>query len=133
MDIKKDRVLNIGSRTISLVFERPDFPKDHLCDCYGMFDTRASKISLNDTLCIDEQICQTLLHEVCHVLVDEAKLNTGSQLLSQDSDEELMVSHMETGLYSFFKNNPMEIATIFSDILKNNPLVIKAIGKIKDE
>jgi|TARA_B110000483_G_C18127209_1_gene516132 hypothetical protein len=131
MDISKDRTLNIGSRTIDLNFEVPDFPKDHLCDCYGMFDTRSSKISINNTLTIPEQICATTLHEVCHVIIDESKLNVGSQLLSQDSDEELMVSHMETGLYGFFKNNPMEIAYIFSDILKKNPDVIKAISKLR--
>ena len=105
MDISKDRTLNIGSRTIDLCFEIPDFSKDHLCDCYGMFDSRSSKIAINNTLTIPEQICATILHEVCHVIIDESKLNVGSQLLAQESDEELMVSHMETGLYAFFKNN----------------------------
>lgn len=131
MDISKDRTLNIGSRTIDLCFEIPDFSKDHLCDCYGMFDSRSSKIAINNTLTIPEQICATILHEVCHVIIDESKLNVGSQLLAQESDEELMVSHMETGLYAFFKNNPMEVANIFSDILKKNPDVIKAINKIR--
>ena len=96
-----------------------------------MFDSRSSKIAINNTLTIPEQICATILHEVCHVIIDESKLNVGSQLLAQESDEELMVSHMETGLYAFFKNNPMEVANIFSDILRKNPDVIKAINKIR--
>ena len=115
METKKNRVLNVGSRTIDLEFVSPDFIEDNLCDCYGHWIERKNLIQVQKSLTTPE--CEkTILHELLHSFVSESKL--GQNILSEEKDEELLVSHMETQIYQFFKNNPEMVIVIFGHLIK---------------
>lgn len=115
MNNTKDRVLNVGSRTIELKFIEPNFLDDNLTDCYGQFVERKNLIEVQKVLPTPE-LQKTILHELLHSFVSESKLS--QNILSDDKDEELLVSHMETQIYQFFKNNPEMVIVIFGHLIK---------------
>tara|TARA_B100001113_G_scaffold352852_1_gene355355 strand:- start:653 stop:1024 length:372 start_codon:yes stop_codon:yes gene_type:complete len=115
MNNTKDRVLNVGSRTIDLKFIEPSFLDDNLTDCYGQFVERKNLIEIQKVLPTPE-LQKTILHELLHSFVSESKLS--QNILSDDKDEELLVSHMETQIYQFFKNNPEMVIVIFGHLIE---------------
>jgi len=115
MNNTKDRVLNVGSRTIDLKFIEPSFLDDNLTDCYGQFVERKNLIEVQKVLPTPE-LQKTILHELLHSFVSESKLS--QNILSDEKDEELLVSHMETQIYQFFKNNPEMVIVIFGHLIE---------------
>ena len=115
MDKKKDKILNVGSRDILLRFIEPNFVDDNLCDCYGQWIERKNEIQVQKILETPD-LEKTILHELLHCFVSESKL--GQNILSDEKDEELLVSHMETQIYQFFKNNPKMLIVIFGRLMK---------------
>tara|TARA_R110002153_G_scaffold160917_9_gene313327 strand:+ start:4860 stop:5231 length:372 start_codon:yes stop_codon:yes gene_type:complete len=115
MEKKKHRILNIGSRDVELEFIDPSFSEDKLCDCYGMWEQRLNKITIQKSLQTPE-LEKTILHELLHTFVSESKLD--QNILSEDKDEENLISHFETQIYQFFKNNPEMVIVIFGHLIK---------------
>ena len=131
MDIRKSRSVKLGSRLdLKIKFLEPNFIESNLTDAFAQFIDKTNTIECIESL-NDEMIGKSVLHELIHAMLSEAHLTIEGQPLADDKDEESVVANLETQMWQFFAHNPMELGLIFYSILKKNPDVTKAIGKIR--
>ena len=95
--------VKVGYKDITINLVRSDFSKQ--TDCYGEYQHRANKIEIQQDLTPDD-FANTLLHEVLHAVVYEHSLTVDGNVLSTDSNEEIVVNSITNGLMTVFKDNP---------------------------
>tara|TARA_B100000242_G_C43032752_1_gene481305 strand:- start:1516 stop:1911 length:396 start_codon:yes stop_codon:yes gene_type:complete len=131
MNLKKDRTVKIGATSkVQVKYVKPQFRTDAMLESYGEYCHKNETITIQDDL-TPEQSGATLLHESLHKIYRDACLTAEGNVLAEDKDEERVVFQTEVGIYSFFLDNPHELAIVFYQIFKDNPKLRKLIASIK--
>ena len=95
--------VKVGYKDITINLVRSDFSKQ--TDSYGEYQHRANKIEIQQDLTPDD-FANTLLHEVLHAVAYEFSLTCDGNVLSTDSNEEIVINSITNGLMTVFKDNP---------------------------
>jgi len=100
--IKCPTKIKVGYKDITIEFIRSDFAKQ--TDSYGEYHHRANKIEIQQDL-TPQDFANTLLHEVIHAVAYEMSLTQEGNILSKDSNEEIVVNSITNGLLTVIKDN----------------------------
>jgi len=95
--------IKVGYKDITIDLVRSDFSKQ--TDCYGEYQIRANKIEIQQDL-TSTDFANTLFHEIIHAVVNEHSLTVDGNVLSNDTNEEIVVNSITNGLMTVFKDNP---------------------------
>ena len=95
--------IKIGYKDIDIDLVRSDFSKQ--TDCYGEYQHRANKIEIQQDL-TNSDFANTLLHEVLHAVAYEMSLTQEGNILSKDTNEEIVINSITNGLMTVVKDNP---------------------------
>ena len=95
--------IKIGYKDIDIDLVRSDFSKQ--TDSYGEYQHRANKIEIQQDL-TNSDFANTLLHEVLHAVAYEMSLTQEGNILSKDTNEEIVINSITNGLMTVVKDNP---------------------------
>ena len=95
--------IKIGYKDIDIDLVRSDFAKQ--TDSYGEYQHRANKIEIQQDL-TNSDFANTLLHEVLHAVAYEMSLTQEGNILSKDTNEEIVINSITNGLMTVVKDNP---------------------------
>lgn len=94
--MKLPKTVRIGPHTYDIIEVNS---QEALSEGYHGIHISVRKVIKIDNTLKDSQVLESLLHEVCHAIWDNYKL-------SEDDDEERIVSVFGVGLLQVFKDNP---------------------------
>ena len=105
--------VKVGWKDIDIDYVKASFKKDNT-DCYGQYLNRENKIEIHEELDNDD-LANTMLHEVMHAIVYHSSLNQPGGPLKDDESEEQTTNSLSNWLIGVFRDNPW-----FLDFLKEN-------------
>jgi len=107
-------------RNVSVVKDDPSFMKDNV-DCYGSYDKRLEKLSLQPEL-KNEILVNTLLHEIIHISISDMSLNQELKTMNllSDDQEEMITNSVANHLTTIFKDNDWLLPFLQQEIKGDN-------------
>lgn len=75
---------------------------------YGIADYANSEISLNPEVQEHQHMCVTLWHEILHIILDNAQIET--------EDDEYLIQTLATGIYQVISDNIDKFYNLVSEI-----------------
>ena len=111
--------VKVGYKDIDIDLVRSDFTKQ--TDCYGEYQHRANKIEIQKDL-TPTDFANTLLHEILHAVVYEHSLTCDGNVLSVDTNEEIVVNSITNGLMTVIKDNPWFLKFLQENIHGRNSI-----------
>ena len=88
----------------------------------GEFFEEAGKIGLKESAIPSIQGVNTLLHEILHAVVYEHSLTCDGNVLSTDTNEEIVVNSITNGLMTVIKDNPWFLKFLQENIHGRNSI-----------
>jgi len=118
--IEIPKFIKVMWRNVSVVKDDPSFMKDNV-DCYGSYDKRLEKLSLQPEL-KNEILVNTLLHEIIHISISDMSLNQELKTMNllSDDQEEMITNSVANHLTTIFKDNDWLLPFLQQEIKGDN-------------
>ena len=118
--IEIPKFIKVMWRNVSVVKDDPSFMKDNV-DCYGSYDKRLEKLSLQPEL-KNEKLVNTLLHEIIHISISDMSLNQELKTMNllSDDQEEMITNSVANHLTTIFKDNDWLLPFLQQEIKGDN-------------
>ena len=98
------KILKVGYQDITINVSKPDFKKDSLTDCYGVYLQRDNAIHIQEDLTRLDEV-NTVIHELLHAIAYISGESGEGGVLQGDSKEERLINSFTNYLIQVMRDN----------------------------